>query len=489
MKLFRKNTSYSRNPIYVFYALGALVLLFITTLLALRTEVGVIEQSLFNIFYFLPSFFTPIGITFYVLGSALGVSIIAIILLADRRTDIVGRFIVASSSAFLVVHYLQQLVERGRPETLLDGVVPAIQAKGFGFPAVNISISVAAGLTIALYLPRRYRQGIIIALLLVGCSSLFLGLNLPLDVAAGWLIGIACYSLTSLALGSVHVPINADKLAKKLETAGLRGVKLKSASVDARGSVPFFGEYEGGKLFVKVFNKDNNAADWLFKVVRRMRYRRLEDEVPALTPKRAIEHEAYLSLLAKYNANARVPEVVGIFKVANSSYAMATKRIEATGLDKIEASKITDKMLEKAWQQVKLLHEHRIIHKDLRTANIMIEEKKGLPWIIDFGFSECAVEPKSFYKDNMEFIASTATRIGAKRSVAAAIKALGQTGIDELLPYTQYAVLSGATTSDLKKRPNLLSEIRDEMITASNLRAKDVKPAKLNRVNILKRPH
>jgi undecaprenyl-diphosphatase len=214
-------------------------------------------------------------------------------------------------------------------------------------------------------------------------------------------------------MGSPVRRISADFLAKKIRNQGLEDLTLKPASVDARGSVPFFGEAKGKKVFVKVFNQDNNAADWLFKLVRRIQYRRLEDEVPSLTPKRAIEHEAYLTMLAKYNAKARVPEVLGIYRVGANSYAMATEMIDSTGLDKMELKDISDKTLDDIWVQIKRLHQHNIIHKDLRAANVMVQSRTGMPWIIDFGFSECAVQPKSFYKDNVEFIASSATKVRA----------------------------------------------------------------------------
>ena len=79
-------------------------------------------------------------------------------------------------------------------------------------------------------------------------------------------------------------------------------------------------------MFVKVFNQDNNAADWLFKVIRRVHgIVGWKTKCRRWTPKRAIEHEAYLTMLAIYQAKARVPEVLGIYKVGSNSYAMAAR--------------------------------------------------------------------------------------------------------------------------------------------------------------------
>jgi membrane-associated phospholipid phosphatase/tRNA A-37 threonylcarbamoyl transferase component Bud32 len=478
----KQNTMYVRNPIYVFYAFGAVAFLLLCMVFAVRSTIGPIENALFNAFYYIPDIFTPIFILITFCGSLAAVLLVSLILIVKSKRDIALRVMVSAITAYGITYLVKGWIERGRPDTFLNYVVPKIEATGYGFTSSYAAVAVAVGLTLSLYAPRVYRRWILLAFVVISCSRIVLGVNFPLDIIGGWAVGMFCYSLTSLALGSINFMIDPNKLAKKLQAAGLEGVKLKPASVDARGSVPFFGEYKNGKIFVKVFNQDNNAADWLFKLLRRVQYRRLEDEVPSLTPKRAIEHEAYLTMLAKYNAKVSVPEVLGIYKVGTNSYAMATMRIDATGLDKLESNKITDNMLNLVWEQIVKLHKHNIIHKDLRAANVMIENKTGLPWLIDFGFSECAVDESAYYKDNIEFIASSATKVGAKRAVAAGHKALGRKNIKKAIPYMQYAALSGATTTNLKQSDNLLAEIREEMSKAANMDLRHIIKAKLSRL-------
>jgi tRNA A-37 threonylcarbamoyl transferase component Bud32 len=48
-----------------------------------------------------------------------------------------------------------------------------------------------------------------------------------------------------------------------------------------------------------------------------------------------------------------------------------------------------DDQLKDAWEQVARLHAARIAHRDLRRANIVIDDD-GRPWIVDFGFAEAA---------------------------------------------------------------------------------------------------
>lgn len=457
---------YTRNPVYVFYALGSLLLLLFTAI-ASDVRIGPVEQALFNLLYFLPSWLEPVFLAITVFGLLSVALLISLIFFLRKRGDIALRILIGSVASYGLAALLVSVFDRGSPEVLIDNVVTRISFTGFIAPSGYAAVSIAYGMALALYAPRAFRRWVLLAIALVGCSRVYLGVSLPLDVVAGWSVGLLCYSLTSLLLGSKRNLVSAEKLAQKLTEGGLEDVKLKPASVDARGSVPFFGEYKGGKIFVKVFNQDNNAADWLFKLMRRIRYRRLEDEVPSLTPKRAIEHEAYLTMLAKYGAGVRVPEVLGIYHIETNSYAMATLRLSATGLDKLHKNKITDAMLDKVWMQIKKLHNSNIIHKDLRAANVMIEEETGLPWLIDFGFSECAVDQHAFYKDNVEFIASSATKVGAVRAVEAGLRALGKNDLNRALFYMRYANLSGATTTALKQSKTLFDQIRQEIIRLS----------------------
>ncbi len=476
-----KKTAYVRNPVYVFYALGSLSLFLLVSLLANRPTVGLLERSLFNVLYALPELLTPVAVSITLVGTIAAPLVIAAACLFKQRVDIALRVACAVILASGLAQLMNALVNRPAPADFFSDVVERAALPITSFPSNYAAVSIATALMLTVYVPRIYRKWITLSFALVGCCQIYLGLSLPLDIIAGWLIGIFSYSVVSLALGSRYAPVNSKKLARILTQSGLNVTKLKPASVDARGSVPFFGEYDGGKLFVKVFNQDNNAADWIFKLARRVQYRRLEDEVPSLTPKRAIEHEAYLTMLATHKAKVRVPEFLGVFKVGSNSYGMALKRLDADGLDHLKSNQIADVMLDKVWQQIKQLHEHRIIHKDLRAANVMIERKTGLPWLIDFGFSESAINPKSFYKDNVEFIASSATKVGAPRAVAAAKRSLGTKELSQALPYMQYAALSGATTSSLKERPGLLDEIRNEMQHAAHIKNEDVSRATLRR--------
>jgi undecaprenyl-diphosphatase len=85
-----------------------------------------------------------------------------------------------------------------------------------------------------------------------------------------------------------------------LAAVGMPLAELKQASVDARGSTPYFGKSaEGQPLFVKALGDDQRSADLLFRMYRMIDRRDLGDERPFSSLRRAVEHEAMVALAAR----------------------------------------------------------------------------------------------------------------------------------------------------------------------------------------------
>ena len=68
------------------------------------------------------------------------------------------------------------------------------------------------------------------------------------------------------------------------------------------------------------------------------------------------------------------------------------------------------------WDQVALLRGHRTAHRDLRRANVFVQDD-GVPWLIDFGFSEVAVADGLLDADVAQMLASFGVVAGAERAV------------------------------------------------------------------------
>lgn len=120
---------------------------------------------------------------------------------------------------------------------------------------------------------------------------------------------------------------------------------------------------------------------------------------------------------------------------------------------------MTDDVLAAVWEQFTLMRERRIAHRDLRLANVFLAED-GEAWIIDFGFSELAASDLLLATDLAELIASSSTKVGAARTVAAAHAAVGPAAVTSALDRLRPPFLAGATRAAIQADPQLLIDVR-----------------------------
>ena len=77
---------------------------------------------------------------------------------------------------------------------------------------------------------------------------------------------------------------------------------------------------------------------------------------------------------------------------------------------------VSDRFLRELWAQVTCLREHRIAHRDLRRANVLVDAD-GEPWLTGFAFSEVAASDEQLDGDVAQLLAALSLTVGAERSV------------------------------------------------------------------------
>jgi undecaprenyl-diphosphatase len=335
-----------------------------------------------------------------------------------------------------------------------------------GFPSTLGVAVVAAVLTAAApWLSRGWRRAG--SALLVGLMvTRFVATPVSFDSLEAALIGWLCGAGVLALMGAPSRRPTTESVIAGLADVGMAVQQLDRAGVDARGSTPYFGVSAGGeRLFVKVLGDDERSADVLFRLYRRATRRDFGDEKPFSTLRRAVEHEAFVALAAR-DLGVRTPRLRAFTTAQPNGYVVAYEAIEGRSLDRLDADEITDEVLTACWRLVGQLRQHRIAHRDLRLANIFLDDS-GEVWLIDFGFSEMAAADRLLATDVTELVASSSMLVGPERAVAHAAATVDRTTLGRAFDRLHLWALSGATRAGLSARPGHLDELRDRLRDAA----------------------
>jgi undecaprenyl-diphosphatase len=330
---------------------------------------------------------------------------------------------------------------------------------------VGLAMLAAVVTAAAPWVARRWRRAGW-AVVVIATLTRLLGAPIELDtlvaVLAGWTAGAAAV----VALGAPSRRPSGQSIADGLGAVGVPLTRLEQASLDARGSTPYFAtRADGSSLFVKALGEDERSADLLFRAYRRVQPRDLGDERSFSSLRRAVEHEALVALAAR-DLGIRTPRLVAFATAEPNGYVLAYEAIDGRSFDRLEALEMTDDVLAGAWAQLNMLRAHRIAHRDLRLANVFLADD-GAAWIIDFGFSELSASDHLLAMDLAELLASSTTQVGADRAVAVAVDVVGPAALSTALDRLQLPRLSGATRTAMKEDSTLLPALRGRLADLS----------------------
>jgi uncharacterized membrane protein YbhN (UPF0104 family) len=337
-----------------------------------------------------------------------------------------------------------------------DVFLRGVSEGGHGFVSGHAAVAAALATVAAGHVSRRVRWAAWALVWAVAAARVYVGAHLPFDVIGGAAVGWAVGGIIHLARGTPgHVPTSAE-VARALAAAGQRVAAVVPLHADARGSIPYRVDAQP-PLFVKAVGRDQRDGDLLYKLVRFLAFRETGDEAPFATPKRQLEHEAYLGLLAR-RAGVRVPEVVLTSDTGDGVWLEAQELLDATPLAALGADRVGDALLDELWGQVARMRAARLAHRDLRLANVLVD-RAGRPWLVDWGFAEASAVDHLLDADGAELLAATAAVVGAERAVACAERGLGLEALAGAARLLQPLALSAATRRGLLASPGLLAGV------------------------------
>lgn len=378
--------------------------------------------------------------------------------LVTRRWRLFGYVLAANVATTVLIGVLVRWIEVGGSVGASEQTAQEL-ARNASVDVVGGTQLVAAFVTISPFVSRKWRRtgawtvAVLILMRLVVASGT--STHVPLVLLGGATTGTAVL----LAFGRPTTRPRLTSIIEALRSSGVPVAEMHPASVDARGSVPYFATLDdGNRVFAKVLGTDQRAADLLFRLYRMIHLRNVGDERPFSSLRRTVEHEALVALQAR-DIGVRTPRLRCVAPVGTDSFLLCYDIIDGSSLDGVDEDQLTDGVLTGLWQQVTILRQYRIAHRDLRLANVFLADD-GEPWLIDFGFSEIAASETLLRADVAQLIAELAVTVGAERAVQPAIDVLGPEAVADCLPRLQPAALSAATQTELKAHKGLLDKVR-----------------------------
>jgi glycosyltransferase 2 family protein len=382
------------------------------------------------------------------------------------------RFVATAALGGLVAAVLLVLVDglldaEAPPVMTSNDVLGALGNRGFPTAAGLAAVTGVVAAAVPWFARRERRLGWGLVLLLAFVRTFTAPISL--ETAAALACGALAGALADAVLGTPSRRPTQAAVVEGLTRCGVHLDDLHPASVDARGSTPYFGTTtDGTALFVKALGADERDADLLFRLIRSVLPRDLGDERPFSSLRRAVEHEALVALAAA-EVGVRTPPLAGFASAQPGGFVLAYVAIEGRSLDGVEPDEITDGVLAGIWEQMAILRAHGIAHRDLRLANVFLAVD-GAVWMIDFGFSELAAPDLLMATDLAELVTSLSLKVGAERAVAGAEASVGAADLQAALARFDSGYLSGATRTALKQRPDLLGQVRGRIEAARGSR-------------------
>ena len=389
-------------------------------------------------------------------------AIVAVVaaLLRRRRFRLLTTLVGGAVFAGVVLAALERLLGYSVPPDLATNLARDALVTNAGFPnPLVLAGAVAVTVTVAPWLARSWRRAAWIVLGSAALVRVITGTILPMELVLAFAIGAVVAGVLLVAFGAPDRRIGPAEVASALAASGMPVTSVVPAIVVGRGARPFLASTaDGHRLFVKVLGQDERDADLLYRAYRFVRLRRLGDARPAASLRQAVEHQALVGLMAE-QAGAHAPHVDRVAEAADGSALLAMSQVDGRSLEQVPGDEVTDDVLDRLWTDVERLHRAGIAHRSLRTANVVLGDN-GVPWIVDFSFSELAATDRQVAVDVAELLASLAALVGPERAVERASAVIGPESVAPAVPLLQPLALSVATRRAVKGHEDLLGRTR-----------------------------
>jgi glycosyltransferase 2 family protein len=376
----------------------------------------------------------------------------------------------------------------------LYSVLTPVHTPGDRVPALDWYLS---GLTayvtvIGLAGRPRWRAVFWLAVAFYGLASLADTQTTVFSLLITLLVGIACGSGLRYLVGSISERPSAVEIAEALGAVGMTVVSMRRI-VDARAETRKYAAALRGsvRLDVTVLDRDQQAADWFYRLYRRLRLRTQVSRNAPLTVERAVERRALLTY-AVQDAGVLTPRLRALIKVGPEAAVLVNDSHGGTALTELPGLP-TDAQLARVWDAVLLLHRHRITHRALTADRILLtggddhahadgqpnglgpsSNDRGRPrasdgdvMLLDPGDGDVAATDLQLRLDLAQLLAELALLVGPERAAGSARGKISSAELSAVAPLIQPVVLHRSTRAELHRRKDVLPALRKSLRPAA----------------------
>ena len=278
------------------------------------------------------------------------------------------------------------------------------------------------------------------------------------------LLGQAAGSGLRYAIGTKSERPTAEEIAVALSTVAAPVTEIRripDPSTDNRRYAAL--QHDGGMLDITVFDRDQQAADAIYRIYRSLRLRSQVSRAYPLTVERAVERRALMTY-ALEDAGVPTPKMRAVLRVGPEAAVLATDHHPGVTLADLPETP-SNQQLGHVFDVVRKLHKHRVTHRSLTADHIMLTGADGDGvMLLDPGDGDVAATDLQLRLDLAQLTASLALLVGPDRAAEAARAKVGNTEVASLVPLLQPVVLHRSTRAALRRQSDVLPTLRRRLV-------------------------
>ncbi|MFD1830028.1 lysylphosphatidylglycerol synthase domain-containing protein [Streptomyces desertarenae] len=378
-------------------------------------------------------------------------------------------------------------VAEGAPASVRDALINPAPGGGLTDPVHGYLAPVIAYMT-AVGMARRPRWRVLLwaVLLLDAFAVLVGGYTTPFSILVTVLIGWTVAYGTLYAVGSPNVRPTGQTLMAGLRRVGFSPVRAAPLGQAAPSEAERGGLAErsrrylvtledGPPLDVTVVDREQQAHGYFYRAWRRLALRGITQRRSLQSLRQALEQEALLAYAA-IAAGANAPRLIATSELGPDAVMLVYEHIDGRCLDTLSDEEITDGLVRAAWEQVRAIQSRRIAHRRLEDGALLVD-RSGAVFLTDLSGGEIAAGDLVLRMDVAQLLVTFGLRVGAERSVAAAVEVLGPDAVADSLPLLQPIALSRGTRATLRRLAKERAQREREAAIEASRHSREVRHA------------